>query len=284
MEQLVAEPIEAALSGLDDVVELTSFSGDGVSVIPVEFSWDVDAERKYDEVVREVNALRAVLPSGLQRLEVQRSRTSDVAVLQVALTSDHLPMRRLEKQADRLRRQLDRVPNVRRAEYHGATASEVQVAVDLARLAEQRLPVTLVADALRSAGAETPIGAVQAGERRFNVKSAGAFRSLQAIEEVPVFSSGGQVVRVRDVATVNWAESEPTHLTRFNGKRAVFVTFTVQDGADVAGRSKRLRARWTRSSDAAGRDEAGTRVQSGGQHPQAAWERCSATSASRWGW
>jgi multidrug efflux pump subunit AcrB len=36
------------------------------------------------------------------------------------------------------------------------------------------------------------------------------------------------------VAAVSWAESEPTHLTRFNGKRAVFVTFTVKDGADVA--------------------------------------------------
>jgi multidrug efflux pump subunit AcrB len=42
MEQLVAEPIEAALSGLDDVNEIGSFSGDGIAIINVEFSWDTN--------------------------------------------------------------------------------------------------------------------------------------------------------------------------------------------------------------------------------------------------
>ena len=44
---------------------------------------------------------------------------------------------------------------------------------------------------------------------------------------------GGQVVRVRDVATVAWAEQESQHVTRFNGRRAVFVTVAQKDGADV---------------------------------------------------
>jgi hypothetical protein len=142
-------------------------------------------------VVREVNALRATLPPGLQRLEVQRGRTTEVAVMQVALTSDHLPMRRLEKQADRLRRQLDRVPGVRQATYHGAPSSEVRVAVDLARLAEQRLPVTLWrtrcgggrGDAHRGgAGGRAPLQCQERG--RFPVAGGG--------RDVPVFSSGGQ--------------------------------------------------------------------------------------------
>jgi hypothetical protein len=62
---------------------------------------------------------------------------------------------------------------------------------------------------------------VQAGDRRFNVKAGGAFRTLEAVKDTPVRSIGGQVVRVRDVADVAWAQDEPTHLTRFNGKRAM---------------------------------------------------------------
>ncbi len=233
MEQLVADPIEDALDGLDNVDEITSTSLDGAAVVAVTFDWSVNPERKYDEVVREVNALRATLPAGLTGLEVRRARTTEVAVVQVALVSDQLPMRRLEKLADTLRERLDRAPGVREARYWGAPASEVRVALDLGRLAALQLPATAVADALRAAGAETPLGAVHAGDRRFNVKSGGAFRDLDAVAQTPVRSLDGQVVRVADVATVGWEQEEARHLTRFQGHRAVFVTVAQKDGADV---------------------------------------------------
>ncbi|MDF2901412.1 MAG: multidrug transporter AcrB, partial [Phenylobacterium sp.] len=151
MEQLVADPIEDALDGLDNVSEITSTSLDGAAVVSVEFDWSVNPERKYDEVVREVNALRPSLPPGIARLEVRRARTTEVAIVQVALISDHLPMRRLEKLADDLRERLDRQPGVREARYWGAPTSEVRVALDLPRLAALQLPPTAVADALRAA-------------------------------------------------------------------------------------------------------------------------------------
>lgn len=242
MEQLVVDPIEDVLDGLDDVADITSTSLDSAAVISVEFDWSVDPERKYDEVVREVNALRPDLPAGLTRLEIRRARTTEVAIVQVALTSEHLPMRRLEKLADDLRERLDRTPGVREARYWGAPRSEIRVAADLGKLAALQLPPTAVADALRAAGAETPVGAAHAGDRRFNVKAGGAFRDLERVAQTPVRALNGQVVRVKDVAQVTWAEQEADHLTRFDGKRAVFVTVAQKDGADVAGVTKGVEA------------------------------------------
>ena len=233
MEQLVAKPVEDALDGLDDVKTVRSSNVDGVSVLRVEFGWNVDPERKYDEVVREVNALRGRLPSNITRLDIQRARTTEVAIFQAAVMSDTLPMRRLEKVAHRLRDRLNRAPGVREATYWGAPASEVRVAVDMAKLAQLRLPVGAVADALRAAGIEAPIGALHAGDRRFDVKSGGAFKTLEAVGAVPVASAGGEVVRVRDVADVSWKQDEPQHETWFNGHRAIFVTATQKDSADV---------------------------------------------------
>ncbi|MCA6268268.1 efflux RND transporter permease subunit [Phenylobacterium sp.] len=233
VEQLIVDPIEEAIDGLDSVAQIRSTSQDGVGVVDVEFTYDVDPERKYDEVVREVNALRPTLPDGIVRLEVRRARTTEVAIVQVALVSDTLPMRRLEKAAERLREDLARTPGVRQARYWGAPPSEVRVSLDLARLAALQLPATAVTDALRARGAEAPVGALQAGDRRFNVKTGGAFKTLESVADTPVRSLEGRVVRVRDVAEVAWAQDEPGHLARFNGKRAVFVTVTQKDGEDV---------------------------------------------------
>ncbi|HEX7946912.1 MAG TPA: efflux RND transporter permease subunit, partial [Phenylobacterium sp.] len=234
MEQLVAKPLEDALDGLADLKFISSTNIDGVTVLRAEFSWTVDPERKYDEVVREVNALRGALPQGLTRLEVKRTQTTEVSVFQVAVVSDTLPMRRLEKVARRLRDRLNRIPGVRQATYWGAPQAQMQVAVDMARLAALHLPATAVSDALRSAGAETPIGAVHAGDRRLDVKSGGAFRTPGAVGGVPILTTvGGEVLRVRDVAAVGWTHDAPQHLTWFNGRRALFVTATQKEDADV---------------------------------------------------
>jgi multidrug efflux pump subunit AcrB len=246
VEQLIVKPIEDVIDGLDDVKEIRSFAGSGVASIVVEFEWSTNPERKYDEVVREVNAIRSTLPQGIVRQEIRRARTTETSIMQVALVSDTLPWRRFEKLAEDLRETLDRSPGARQASHWGAPESEARVALDLGRLAELRLSPTQVSDALRGAGAETPIGAVHAGERRFNVKTQGAFSSLEEIADVAIFSTAGRVVRVRDVAEVSWATDEASHLTFFNGKRAMLVTVKQRDNVDIrmvrAGLNERLDA------------------------------------------
>jgi multidrug efflux pump subunit AcrB len=233
VEELLVKPIEDVVDGLDDVKEVRSVAADGVATIIVEFEWSTNPERKYDEVIREVNAIRNTLPSGIVRLETRRARTTETNILQVALVSDLVPWKTMERVADDLREDLARSPGVRKAEYWGAPRSEARVSIDAGRLATMRLSPTQVADALRNAGIDTPIGAVHAGERRFNVKTKGAYKSLEQIKDVPVFASANRVVRVRDVADVSWDTAEASHLTFLNGKRAMFVTVKQRDKVDV---------------------------------------------------
>ncbi|KEQ51992.1 efflux RND transporter permease subunit [Sphingobium chlorophenolicum] len=233
LEQLVIKPVEDMLYGIDDLKDVKANATDGAATIQVEFDWSSNAERKYDEVVREVTALRPRLPNGVTRLDVIRARTSETVIFQAALVSDRLPMRRLEKFADDIREDIARIPGVRRAEYWGAPSSEVRVSLDLGRLAELRLPASLVVDALGRASDEAPVGSVNAGQRRLIVRTGGAFHSLDDVRRVPVLSRDGTVARVGDLAQVEWASREAEHVTRFDGRRALLLTATAKDGVDV---------------------------------------------------
>ncbi|MFX9054239.1 efflux RND transporter permease subunit, partial [Acinetobacter baumannii] len=62
IERQLSEPIEDALNELDDVKHSSSTSDDSRSVVQVEFEASVDVDKKYDEVTREISALRAKLP------------------------------------------------------------------------------------------------------------------------------------------------------------------------------------------------------------------------------
>ena len=233
IEETVAKPLERVLQGLDNVRDITSRSSDGLASISIWFDYGTDAEQSYDRTVRDVNALRAQLPAGIQRLEIRRPRTTEAAISQIALVSDTASWRRMEKYAEDLRDRLAGLDGVRNTELYGLPAPEVRIALDPARLAERRLPPGLVATAIAQGGLDVPAGAVNAGNRRFNVQSGGAYRSLDAIRAIPLRGGDGQLLTVGDVANVEWAEAERLHITRLNGQRAVFVGVRKKDMTDT---------------------------------------------------
>lgn len=233
MEKLVAIPLEQAFNRIEDVKEVKSFASAGSASVNVEFVWGSDPQRKYDEFVRELNVARANLPAGVVEVRTLRASTANAAVVQMALVSDTAPMRQMEAAARDLRDQIERAPGVQEAEIWGAPTSEVRVALDLDTMATQRMPPTVVADALQREGADTPVGPVESGGRRFNVQATGAFDSLDEIRATPLRSADGRTLTVDDVADVSWANDEPRHITRYNGKRAVFVTARGELGATV---------------------------------------------------
>ena len=89
MEETIAKPIEDVVQGLDDITKVVSTSTDGGTTIRVEFSnWSGDVDGYFEDVVREVSAIRDQLPENLQRLEYRKIRTTEAAVMQVALVSE----------------------------------------------------------------------------------------------------------------------------------------------------------------------------------------------------
>ena len=234
MEQLVADPVEKQLKTLENVKELRSTSSDGLTVIRIEFDADVDAERKYDQVVREVNALRPALPAALQRLEVERNQNSDLTVFQLALVAPQLPYAQLEDAARALEERVERIAGVKRAERWAAPPRELQVTLDLGRMSRFGITPAQVLQALGSDNTQIPGGSVDVGTRRYNVATQGRYRSVQDVQRSVVAGRDGAVVRVQDVATVQWADGDAVHLGRFNGQRAMWVSVAVQEGQNVS--------------------------------------------------
>ncbi len=233
IEETVAKPIERALQGLDNVRDIRSTSSDGVANVQVSFDYGTDAEQALDRTVREVNALRPQLPSGITRFDIRRPRTTEAAISQIALVSETASWRRMEKYSEDLRDRLSVLRGVRNTQLYGLASPEVRVALDPARLAERKLAPAAVANAISQGGADVPAGAVASGNRRFNVQAGGAFRSLEAIRAIPLRGGDGQLLTVGDVAAVDWAEAERQHITRLNGQRAVFIGVRQKDATDT---------------------------------------------------
>ncbi len=233
IERLIVDPLEDAISELDDIKRMDSRSLDGVGIIQVEFTWDQDADEKYDEVVREVNRVRAELPPDIANLEVRRTGSGLVNIMQVALVSADASYRELDDLGRALSDQIETLPGVRRSEVFALPKPEVRIAIDLERMGRAGVSLGQVEAAVRGENAAIPGGSVDLGQRKFNLKTSGSYDTLDEIAATVVASRGGQVVRVRDIAAVSWDTSEQQYVGRYNGQRAIFVTANAKDRVDV---------------------------------------------------
>jgi multidrug efflux pump subunit AcrB len=232
LERLVVKQIEDTLHRLDDVKNITSRIRSGVARIEIEFDPNQDADKKYDDVVREVNALRPELPD-LVQLTIYKASTLDVNIVQVALVSDLAPYHLLDSLAEQLEDRLSALPGVRAAERWGAPQRQVDVALDLGRLAQFGLPVGQVLGAIGGESVDIPGGDADAGHKSFSVRSSGGYETLAQVRNTVVRGGNGRLVRVGDVAQVAWGYGDSTYRARFNGRRAVFVTATQRAGTTV---------------------------------------------------
>lgn len=233
MEQLVVDPIEDRVRALEKLKDVKTSIEDGLAVIVPEFDVSVDADRKYDEILREVNALRGDLPADLARLEVQRINASDVNIVQFALVSETAPYHELDKAARALRDDLARLPGVKRAETWGYPRREARVTLRPGKLAELRIPLTQVLQAVGGESLNIPGGSADAGLRRFNVKTTGGYRTLEQIRTTVIAGAPGATVTLGDVADVDWDYEDAASTARFNGRRAVWVTAAMQEEQNI---------------------------------------------------
>ncbi len=229
LERLVVREVEERLDALENVETIESRIQDGVANIRVEFEFSEDPDERYDEVLRELNAIRDELPPDLTRLTVEEATTLDVAIAQVALVSETAPYHELDHLAEQLEDRLSALPGVRSAERWGVPERRVDVALDLGRLSRLNIPAGRVLQAIGGESVDLPAGRVETGSRTFNVKSSGSYETPDQVGATIVQAGDGRLVRVRDLADVAWGYQDSTYRALYNGERAVFVTATQQD-------------------------------------------------------
>ena len=233
MEELVVDKVEERFSALDNVKNIKTNIDDGLAVVQIEYEYREDPDEKYQEIVREVGALQNELPADIFRTEIRRFSPTDVNIVQLALLSETASAKELGDQAERLREELSKVKSLKSVADWGYPASTVRVALQLEKMAQEGIAVNRVLGALQAENTTIPGGSLQAGTRRFNVKTSGDYQSLAEIGNTIVATNGQKIIYLKDVAEVGFDYAEETHITRLNGHRCVLVTAAQKEGQNI---------------------------------------------------
>lgn len=233
MESQIVDKVEEALNELDDIDDIKSTIRDSVSTTRIQFIYGTDPDDKYEEVIRAVNQIRDQLPNDIQKLEIKRISPTDVNIVQLALTSDNAPYLKLKQYAEKLEDSLEKIRNVKESDTWAYPEQQVEIALDLRKLATLGISSDQVLDVLAGNSRNIPAGFIYSGTDRLTVRTSGLYRSLEEIRRTPIYSRDYQVLHLEDVATVRLADATPRHIARYDGQRSVFVSAVQREGSQI---------------------------------------------------
>jgi len=234
MEELVVKPIEKRVSELEDIKEIKTNIKDGVAEIMVEYKYSSDVDAKYQELVREINAIRNDLPQDLYRLEIKKVTPTDVSILQLALISENASDEKMKFYAEKLKEELEKIKSLKKVDYHGVSKQEVRIDLNLEKIAQFSIPLSYIIGSIQSEAANIPAGSIRAGSKSFNVKTSGKYKSLEEIQQTVVYAAAGKTILLKDIAAISFQYVEQKHIVRLNGHRAVLVTAAQKSGENIA--------------------------------------------------
>lgn len=233
MESQIVDKIEEALNELDDIDDIKSTIRDSVSTTRIQFVYGTDPDDKYEEVIRAVNQIRDQLPADIQKLEIKRISPTDVNIIQLALSSENAPYLQLKYYAEKLEDALEKIRNVKESETWAYPDQQVEIALDLRKLATLGISANHVLDVLSGNSRNIPAGFIYSGTERLTVRTSGLYRSLEEIGRTPIYSRDYQVLHLEDIATIRLADATARHIARYDGQRSVFISAVQREGSQI---------------------------------------------------
>ena len=234
VEQRVTEPLEDAIRRVSDVKFVSSSSRDQVSSILVRFEDLSDRlfDKRLADLRSELDRASNNLPDDAtdpQLLEITTANAFPSATVVVSAAADGTHLR---AEAERIKRDLERLKGVSEVRTLGLADLELRIAFRPDRLEAYRLTPGQLADTLRAYYRNQSAGSLDLGNRAWSVQLRGLENDIQALQNLPVQGLREEVL-LRDIADITFSPAETSAAARFRGRPAVLLQVTKKSDQNV---------------------------------------------------
>ena len=203
MAATVATPLEKAFSAIAGIDEITSSSSLGRTNITLQFALDRGVEAAAQDVNAAIGKTLPFLPSTILPPNYHKQNPSAAPILNIALTSNVLPMTDVDEYAETtIAQRLSMIEGVAQVNVWGSAKYAVRVQVDPDQLASRNVGVSQVANAIRNNNVMLPTGVLYGKTHTYTVQATGQMNDADEFRRLIVSYKNGAPVRLADVANV----------------------------------------------------------------------------------
>ncbi len=224
MQGFVTQPITQAVSSVEGVDYISSSSVQGKSLVTVRMELNRDPTQALTQVMAKVNQVRYKLPEQAYDPVIELSSGESTAVAYVGFSSEQLSIPELTDYLSRVVEPMfSSINGVAKVQVFGGQQLAMRLWLDADKLAGRNLTASDVANAVRRNNYQAAPGKVEGEFVIANVYVNTDLTNVEEFKDMVIINDGNNLVRLRDVGTVELGAATTETSGIMNGKKAVFL-------------------------------------------------------------
>ena len=221
----ISKKIEDAALNVDGIKNISTTSTYGNSSVLVEFNFGVDTDIKQVQIQSEIDKIKRDLPNDANDPVVSKMNmaggNTDMALMIAIRGGDEATITSFVEET--LKPRLKRNRGVGDISVFGNATRQIKVKLDPYRLQAYNLSPSEIYAKIQAANTIVPGGTVKDGTKEFILKVDGELKTLEQIQNIIISNKDNQVVRLNDVATVEYGTKDKTSYSKYDGKDMISV-------------------------------------------------------------
>jgi HAE1 family hydrophobic/amphiphilic exporter-1 len=258
VERSVTRLLEAALSSVSSLEEVTSTSSKGSSMVIMEFTYGADLADASNSVRDALERTRNYMPEGAETPLIFKFDPAMIPIMGLMLTGNRTQEELREIAEDTVIPRIEQTPGVATASVNGGREKIIRVEIPQSRLEAYGLTVTQMQQMLASQNMQVAAGTITEGGLSYILTTMGEYSSLDQMKDTVIAYKGGGFVNgrveaprsifLRDLADVFEGYRDQTSAVFVNGQSAVMMMVQKQSGKNSVQTAKELRVRLEKMS------------------------------------
>lgn len=241
IESTVTKKIEDAVSALENIKKIQSYSYESLSVVVVQLTNDANVDNTLNEAQRKINAIRANLPTDAKEPSLSKFSLSDLPIVSIGVTSKLSSQELYDLVDKKIQPELSRVPGVAQVNIIGGRKREIRVNVDAKKLEGYGLSIGQVQQLIAASNMEIPAGKIKTRENSTSIRLLGKIQDVEQLRNLTLASQNGVEIRLSDVADVQDTEEEAEKIARIDQENTLLLQVLKQTDANAVSVSELVR-------------------------------------------
>ena len=240
MEDLVTRPIEKQLKSVTGVKKITSNSMQNMSLISVEFNPDENIPEAKQRVKDAVDRAKQDLPKDLaDDPEVKEMDVSEFPIMNINISGNY-DLGKLKNYAELIEDKIEGLKEIRRVDIVGALDREIQVNVDMYKMAGRQISFGDIIQAIQTENLTLRGGEIDMDEMKRSIRVVGKFKSPDDLNNIVVRNFRGNAVYLKDIAEIKDSHEERKSYSRMEGKNVLTLNVIKKGGENLINASVQI--------------------------------------------
>ena len=245
IERSVTDPLEEALKGVTNLVEIRSTSSEDFSIIDIEFDENItidDAKQKVKDLVDGITSgpdwpvfNNAKVEPNIFELDFSELQP----ILNISMEGDY-PIEQLKVFAEKIESRIEQLPQIKEVNIRGIQVFEVEVAVDIYKMTAAKVSFNDILGAISQENITISSGNIVSGGQRRNIRLTGEIENPEDLKDFVVKTDKGPVY-LGDLANISFKEKEVTSFARSFGEKAVLLDVVKRGGKNLVQASQEIK-------------------------------------------